>query len=276
MKLTIDPLENLVILRVHGEFDTFGCPRFLDEIESLAAAGVQHVVVNLRLVKFINSTALGAILEAAQNLEGQGHLVVSHPSKFCREVMQSIGMNQVVPIFDSDEDACQALKEGILRSHGDGAVEGKAGHALEDPTVLLFSPRDEQHVRHFIPEAADDRANPRHGYTFGTNWRGVGQMTALDDDGLRFLWDGNQTHLSPFQMGQMLSIGTELDVKFRLPLLRKGHCEAVVRVGGVEERADGVKISAMFDDIDPETRELVRQYAADIQFLKSELNAVGH
>lgn len=275
MKLTIDPLENLVILRIHGEFDTFGCPRFLEEIDGLLAAGVQHVVVNLRLVKFINSTALGAILEASQRLEVEGHLVVSRPSKFCREVMQSIGMHQVVPIFDSDEEACQALKEGISQFNDEGMLDAEVGQALEDPTVLIFSPCDADHVRHFIPEASGRRANPLHGHAFGKNWRGIAQMTALDDQGLRFLWDGNRTQLSPFQMGQMLSIGTRLDVKFRLPLLRKGHCEAVVRVGELEEREDGVKISVVFESIEAGTRELVRQYAADIAFLKSELSVAG-
>jgi hypothetical protein len=96
-------------------------------------------------------------------------------------------------------------------------------------------------------------------------------MSALDADGLRFTWNGGSTGMTPFEMGQMLSLGTDLNVKFRLPLLQKGHCEAVVTVNEVEERGDGVKLAASFSEIEPATRQAVQQYAQDMAFLKKEL-----
>ena len=47
-------------------------------------------------------------------------------------------------------------------------------------------------------------------------------------------------------MGQLLAIGTELSVKFRLSLFKKGFCEAEATITEVEERTDGVKIGATF------------------------------
>ena len=113
--------------------------------------------------------------------------------------------------------------------------------------------------------------NPVHGHSFGKSWRGIGRMSGLDSQGLRFTWSGGQTSLSPFEMGQMLSIGTELRIKIRLPLLQKGHCEALVTVDEVEERPDGVKLGASFSEIDDETRNAVQQYSEDMAFLKDEL-----
>jgi hypothetical protein len=72
-------------------------------------------------------------------------------------------------------------------------------------------------------------------------------------------------------MAQMLAVGTDLRVKFRLPLLKRGHCEALVTVHELEERPDGVKISASFGEIDDATRKAVQQYAEDMAFLKQEL-----
>ena len=43
------------------------------------------------------------------------------------------------------------------------------------------------------------------------------------------------------------------------------HC------GAVEERPDGIKLSATFTEIDEETRKAVKQYAEDLAFLKKEL-----
>ena len=96
-------------------------------------------------------------------------------------------------------------------------------------------------------------------------------MSGLDERGLSFTWGGGNTDLSAFDMSQMLSIGTRVTVKFRLPLLQRGYCEAEVEVNLVEERADGVKVGCQFSEIDDETRDAVRQYANDMRFLKEEL-----
>ena len=63
-------------------------------------------------------------------------------------------------------------------------------------------------------------------------------MASLDETGLSFTWSGGTSGLSPFEMGQLLAIGTQWKLKFRLPLLKKGYCEATATAKEVEERAD--------------------------------------
>lgn len=266
MQITVEPRGNFTILHLRGEFDTFYVPRLQKEVDDLIAAGVVHVVLNLRLVKFINSTALGAIIKASKVLNAsEGKLVIARPSAFCRDIIEKVGLDRVVPIYESDEAAGEALASSATATKaGDGS------EALEDETTILFSPKDTARIEHFIKRAAGT-VNPVHGHSFGSRWRGVGQMSALDADGLRFTWNGGTTGLSSFEMGQMLALGTELTVKFRLPLLQKGHSEAVVTVSELEERPDGVKIAARFTQIDPETQRAVEQYAADMAYLKKEL-----
>jgi hypothetical protein len=188
---------------------------------------------------------------------------------FCKDIMEKVGLDRVVPMFDSDEGAGAALT-------ADTAAPSKKAPAdeLEDDTTILFAPTDEKRVEHFVPEAARAaKPMPTNPPPFGNAWRGVGRMSALDVEGLRFTWNGGNTGLTPFEMGQMLSLGTDLSVKFRLPLLKKGHCEAVVTVSEVEERPDGVKLAASFSELEPETLAAVKQYAADMAFLKKELRS---
>jgi len=265
MHITVDPGEAHAILHLRGEFDTYYVPLLQDEIAALDKAGVYAVVLNLRLVKFINSTALGAILKASKALSAKGgRLVVSRPSAFCRDILQKVGLDRVVPVFDSDEDAVASLRGGAApaRNAPSAAFE-------EDPSSVLFRLVDQARLRHFIEEVK--AKNPIHNYAFGENWAGVGRMSGLGEDGLSFTWNGGNTDLSPFDMGQMLAVGTTLTVKFRLPLLQRGYCEAECEVSLLEERADGVKVRCDFSEIDPETREAVRQYAQDMAFLKEEL-----
>ena len=269
MQVTLEPRDNFTILHLRGEFDTFYCTLLQKEIDTLIASGVNRVALNLRLVKFINSTALGAIIKASKILAANGgKMVIARPSVFCKDIMEKVGLDRVVPMFDSDESAGEAL---VTRS---AMAAPKGVDDLDDDTTILFAPIDPKRIEHFIPEAArSGRPNPVHGHAFGGSWRGVGRMSALDTEGLRFTWNGGNTGLTPFEMGQMLSLGTDLTVKFRLPLLQKGHCEAVVTVNEVEERPDGVKMAASFSQIEPETLAAVKQYASDMAFLKKELRS---
>jgi len=269
MHITAEPRDNYTILHLRGEFDTFYCPHLHKEVEALMTAGTNRIVLNLRLVKFINSTALGAIIKASKTLGAEGgKLTIARPSRFCADIIQKVGLDRVVPMFESDEAAGAALLEGV--SEGELPVTDLPE---EEEGALMFSPTDLSRVEHFIPEEhrGGGQANPVHGHKFGKSWRGIGKMNDLSAEGLRFTWAGGNTGLTPFEIAQFLAIGTDLAVKFRLPLLQKGHCEAEVTVTEIAERENSVKIGASFKSIDKETAAAVEQYAADMAYLKTEL-----
>jgi anti-anti-sigma factor len=264
MHITVEPNENHAILHLRGEFDTYYCPLLQEEIDGVLRAGTKNVVLNLRMVRFINSTALGAIIKASKGLTQKGgRLVISRPSTFCRDIIEKVGLDRVVPVFETDEAAAESLVTQSPKKPAEAAAQGK-----EEPAALLFTLVDQERLSHFISKKKD-WVPP--GLDFGAQWSGTGRMASLDEKGLRFAWNGGSTGLSPFDMGQMLSVGTRLMVKFRLPLLRRGYCEAQVEVTLLEERPDGVKVGAVFTEIDTETRDAVRQYARDMAFLRDEL-----
>lgn len=270
MNIQTEPYEDFTVLHLQGEFDASHCARFQQEIDGLVTAGVSHVALNLRKLRFINSTALGAILEACKVLKREGgRLVVTRPSRFCRDIMKKIRLDSVVPICDSDEEGHRALFEA---EEVEGAASADPPQLNDDEAVLLFAFTDPERVEQFIPEERRLAASsPVHRHRFGSVWCGVGKLTAVEHDGLRFLWGGGKSNMTPFEMGEMLVVGTDLEVKFRLPLLRKGHCRAVVTVTLVEERIDGVKLEVRFKEIDSKARQAVDQYVDDLAFLKREL-----
>lgn len=267
MHISVDHHDRHAVLHLRGEFDTYYVRALQDEIAELISAGVLRVVLNLRLVRFINSTALGAIIKASKQLKAEGGaLVIARPSPFCRTIIEKVGLDRVVPVLDTDEAAAAAVLEGVeASSAGAGEVDA------EDEASVLFSPTDASRIQHFLAQRPKGQVNPVHGHDFGKNWTGVGRMASLDDRGLRFTWSGGDTGLEPFAMGQLLAIGTELKLKFRLPLFQKGYCEAVAEVAEIEERADSVKVGAAFTRIDDDVREAVTQYAKDLRYLKEEL-----
>ena len=267
MHITAEPRDNYAILHLRGEFDTYYCPMLQSEVDDLVKAGVNQAILNLRLVKFINSTALGAIIKANKVLQNEGgRLVISRPSSFCKDIIEKVGLDRVVTVYASDEEAAANLASAEA-----GSDQGTDTAFEEDKSTVLFAPTDAGRVEHFIKGDKAGVTNPVHGHSFGSKWSGVGRMSALDSSSLAFTWTGGNTDLEPFAMAQFLAIGTEWKVKFRLPLLQRGHCEAKVTVEELEERADGVKIGASFSEIDDETRNAVQQYSEDMAFLKNEL-----
>jgi len=60
-----------------------------------------------------------------------------------------------------------------------------------------------------------------------------------------------------------------------MPLYRKEHCQAIVTVRAIEERMDGIELTASFARIDPTERLAVRRYTEDIEFLRRELGGEG-
>lgn len=265
MHISVEPREDYAILHLRGEFDTYYVPALQTEIDQLAKTGIHKAVLNLRLVRFINSTALGSVIKASKQMSQKGgRLVISRPSTFCRDIFEKVGLNRVVPVFDSDEDAAAALAKG-------GPARAQTNDDAQDnPSSVLFTPVDGSRVEHFLSQS-QRTVNVPITKEKVAGWSGAGRMLALDENGLRFTWNGGQTELSPFAMAQMLAIGTEWKVKFRLPLLQKGYCEAVCVVSEVEERPDGVKVGASFKAIDGTTREAIKQYARDMAFLRDEL-----
>lgn len=267
MHITVEPRESYAVLHLRGEFDTYYVPLLQEEVDGLLKAGVTRAVLNLRLVKFINSTALGAMIKAARLLEREGgKLVISRPSKFCRDILEKVGLDRVVPIFETDEAAAAALLGGAP------APAAELERAFEeDASTVIFSPVDPKRIEHFIPDTGRGPTNPLHGHAFGSRWTGLGRMAGLDEASVRFTWNGGTADLSPFEMAQFLAIGTDWRLKFRLPLLQRGFCEAVATVSEVEERPDGIKVRAVFEELDPDTRASIKQYAADMAYLKEEL-----
>src|SRR5688500_12461136 len=106
MKIDKSISDDYATLTLKGEFDTFYCPKLQEEVESLLASGTSHVILNLRLVKFINSTALGAIIKAFKRCKAEGgHLVIAQPSTFARDIINKLGISKLVPMYDDDDEA---------------------------------------------------------------------------------------------------------------------------------------------------------------------------
>ncbi|MEO0663577.1 MAG: STAS domain-containing protein [Planctomycetota bacterium] len=81
MHISVEPGERHVVLHLRGEFDTYYCHLLDEEIEQTLQSGIQHVVLNLRLVKFINRLKALADLWTQHLLQDMAHMTAD-PYRF--------------------------------------------------------------------------------------------------------------------------------------------------------------------------------------------------
>jgi anti-anti-sigma factor len=110
MKVIKESHGDAVVLTLKGEFDSFVTGPFSEEVQKVFDDGCHRIVLNMRLVKFVNSTALGAMIRARKSCQAEaGDLVVSQPSQAVREAMEALGLDKLFSFHDDDGVAVGAL-----------------------------------------------------------------------------------------------------------------------------------------------------------------------
>ncbi len=246
--MNIDTTQNddFATLTLKGEFDTFHCPRFQEEVGSILQRGLSFIILDMRLVKFINSTALGAIIKASKLCKADnGELVLSQPSAFVRDILSKLGIDSLIPVFDSEEQARKYVIKALNAKELTGAAQ------LREEKVLISFP--------------DDTRNSQ----IGGKKALVGTMSNVDSGQVQFLWSGHKLNLSPEQAQTLFFKDGEIHLKFQVKLIRKAHFEVEAKVTQTALAADDhVRVTAQFTKIRDEEQAALSQFAADMDFLK--------
>ena len=161
MKLVKDIRGNAAVLTLKGDFDSFVVPPFMEEVKALFKNDVRFLALDLRLVLFINSTAIGSLVKIHKEAEkAGGKLVLCRPSRFVHGVLESLGLLELFHTAADPEEA--------LRSFGAEATEAETG---EEGRVLLHLP--------------------------GTEKRTIGKMSALDEKGITLRLPADAPEIAP-------------------------------------------------------------------------------
>jgi len=105
--------DRAYVVTVQGELDLYTTPQLTAELESLVDG--LDVVLDLSGVTFLDSTALGAILLAARRLrEDNGALALVASEASTKKLLEVVGVDRVVPVFDTSERALEHLVGSLV------------------------------------------------------------------------------------------------------------------------------------------------------------------
>ena len=101
------------VVAAGGEFDLYTTERLREKLADVLELGGRHFLVDLTGVSFMDSTALGVLVDAAKALKSSGgHLVLVADDPRVKRVIEITGLDRVFRIEASLPEAVQQLVNG--------------------------------------------------------------------------------------------------------------------------------------------------------------------
>ena len=103
----VEERNGSTVVHLAGELDLYNA----DEVRAALAQAIdsspKRIVVDMAEVEFVDSTALGVLIEARSKL-GRPGLVLAAPQLETRRTLQVSGLDRHLPVHDSVDDALSA------------------------------------------------------------------------------------------------------------------------------------------------------------------------
>jgi anti-sigma B factor antagonist len=106
--LGVDSRDGAAVVRLGGELDLYNAPIVREALADVAAGKPSRLVVDLAEVSFIDSTALGVLIEARTKLANRRAFLLASPRVETRRALQVSGLDRHLSVHDTVEDALAA------------------------------------------------------------------------------------------------------------------------------------------------------------------------
>jgi len=104
----IERLNGVVVVRLVGELDLYNAPEVRTALLEVCAEQPERLVVDLGEVDFVDSTALGVLIEARTKLENRQAFLLASPGLETHRALTISGLDQQLAVHDTVESALAA------------------------------------------------------------------------------------------------------------------------------------------------------------------------
>lgn len=101
----IDRRDGAVIVKLVGELDLYNAPEVRSALLQLTSEQPERLVIDLGDVDFVDSTALGVLIEARTKLDNRRSFLLASPGRETHRALQISGLDQHLSVHDSVESA---------------------------------------------------------------------------------------------------------------------------------------------------------------------------
>jgi len=101
---SVEPVGDTIVVHLRGELDLYNADELRSAFSGAIDGGATRLVVDLDEVEFIDSTALGVLLEVRARL-APGGLLLACPRVEIRRTLMVSGLDRHLPVHDSIDQA---------------------------------------------------------------------------------------------------------------------------------------------------------------------------
>ena len=106
--LGVEEVGDAYVVRLGGELDLYNAAQVRAALMEACAQAPERIVVDLGGVEFIDSTALGVLIETRTRLDNRGGLVLAAPRLETRRALQISGLDKLFTVHDTVPEALGA------------------------------------------------------------------------------------------------------------------------------------------------------------------------
>src|SRR3954454_4447577 len=92
--LGVETFDGTAVVRLAGELDLYNAHEVRNALDAVAGEKPERVVVDLSSVEFIDSTALGVLIEARTKLENRRGFMLAAPGIETRRALEVSGLDR--------------------------------------------------------------------------------------------------------------------------------------------------------------------------------------
>jgi anti-sigma B factor antagonist len=96
------------VVRLGGELDLYNAGQVRTALADASAQAPERIVVDLGEVEFIDSTALGILIETRTKLDNRGGLLLAAPGLETRRALQISGLDRIFAVHETVAEALSA------------------------------------------------------------------------------------------------------------------------------------------------------------------------
>jgi anti-sigma B factor antagonist len=104
----IERRNGAVVIHLVGELDLYNAPEVRSNLLELCAEQPERLVVDLAEVDFVDSTALGVLIEARTKLENRRSFLLAAPGLETHRALTISGLDQHLSVHETVEQALAA------------------------------------------------------------------------------------------------------------------------------------------------------------------------
>lgn len=110
LRLVVENRNGDVFIRAVGELDMSSAPSLTAAAKDAIGDGYRLLLLDLSGLSFLDSTGLSALLAIHRKAEARdGHAAIIAPSANALRVLEMLGVEQVLNIYESVDDAVRNL-----------------------------------------------------------------------------------------------------------------------------------------------------------------------